>query len=55
MKQQILYRNSFVKMLHNLTNSSNEEHTSGAAAFIIPFPFGVRCLASMKSQEVLIL
>ena len=55
MKQQILYGNSFVKMLQDFPNSSNEEHPSGAAAFIIPFPFGVRCLVSPRIQEVLIL
>ena len=36
-------------MLHDLTNTSNEEHPSGAAAFIIAFPFGVRCLVSLNS------
>ena len=55
MKQQTLYGNSFVKMLRDLTNRSNEEHPSGAAAFIIPFPIGVRCLVSLRIQEVLIL
>ena len=55
MKQQTLYGNSIAKILKDLTNSSNDEHPSGAPAFIIPFPFGVRCLVSLRIQEMLIL
>ena len=55
MKLQILYGNSFAKMLQDLTSGSNKEHPSGAAAFVIPFPFVVRCLVSLRIQEVLTL
>ena len=44
-----------ILLLHDLTTTSNEEHSSDAAAFIIPFPFGVRCLVLLGIQEVLIL
>ena len=42
-------------MVHYLTNTSNKEYTSGGAAFIILFPFAVRCLVSLRIQVVLIL
>ena len=44
-----------ILLLHDLTTTSNEEQSSDAAAFIIPFPFGVRCLVLLGIQEVLIL
>ena len=44
-----MHGSSPVKISPDLTNYSNEEHPAGAAAF------GVRCLVSLKIQEMLIL